>query len=329
MRNPKDLITMCEGKKVYIQTHNFPDPDAIASAFGLSKLLQVFNIPTVLCHEGQIDKLSSVKLLNLCGIEMHAYDDIKDSMKEEDMIILVDCQKENGNTTDFVGDEVAVIDHHPTFKEISYQYRDLQITGACASLIADYYRMLGLDPEMKVATALLYGIRMDTLQLSRGTTSFDIQIYGYLFRYASDELLTALESNNMEFNDLTAYGSAIDNISVYGKVGFSYIDFDCPDGLIATLSEFILSLIEVEIAVVYSCRDRGYKFSTRSERKELNAGDLIHTALDGIGNGGGHATMAGGFVPKANLDALGQDTFRIVQARFIDVLKTMDPDSLK
>ena len=30
-----DLVALCQGYQVFIQTHNFPDPDAISSAFGL------------------------------------------------------------------------------------------------------------------------------------------------------------------------------------------------------------------------------------------------------------------------------------------------------
>ena len=87
---PDKLIELCKNKVVWIQTHNFPDPDAISTAFGLQKLLEEYNIDSRICHEGQIDKLSSVKLLTLCGIEMSPYDTIVNEMKPDDMIILVD-----------------------------------------------------------------------------------------------------------------------------------------------------------------------------------------------------------------------------------------------
>ncbi|MCQ2539029.1 MAG: DHH family phosphoesterase [Acetatifactor sp.] len=327
--NPLALVELCKNRKVYIQTHNFPDPDAIGSAFGLQKLLEHYGIDSTLCHEGQIDKLSAIKLLNLCGIEMHPYEEIQADMKEEDMIILVDCQKNNGNTTDFIGDELAAIDHHPTFVKVEYEYSDLRITGACCSIISDYYRTLDIKPDVKVATALLYGLRMDTYQFARGVTAFDIDMYRYLFDYSDVELLNALESNNLEFSDLKAYGASIDTIQIYGKVGFSSIDFFCPDGLVASLSDFILSLAEVEVAIVYSLRQDGYKFSVRSEREDVHAGTLTHDALSGIGNGGGHATMAGGFVKKAALDEIGPSPMASVRKLFMNVLKEKCPAALE
>ena len=323
--NPQALIELCKNSTVWIQTHNFPDPDAIASAFGLQKILAQFGIASRLCHEGNIDKLSSLKLLSLCHITMDSYSDICKEMKETDKILLVDCQKNNGNTTDFVGDEVAAIDHHPTFTKVTYQYSDLRITGACASLIADYYRTLGATMDAETATALLYGIRMDTLQLSRGVTEFDVEMYAYLFRYSDQQLLKELETNNMEFADLQAYGNAIEHIRCYGTVCFSYLDFVCPDALVATLGDFLLALAEIEVVVIYAKRSGGYKFSLRSEREDVHVGELAHEALKEWGNGGGHAMMAGGFAEEEKLPGERAYLFDLVQEQFIRVLKERWP----
>ena len=45
MNDFNQLAALCHGKHIYIQTHNFPDPDAIASAFGLQRLLAQHEIP--------------------------------------------------------------------------------------------------------------------------------------------------------------------------------------------------------------------------------------------------------------------------------------------
>lgn len=326
--NPNALIELCKDKTVWIQTHNFPDPDAISTAFGLQQLLENFGIASRLCHEGQIDKLSSRKLLDLCNITFAPYGEICEIMKPTDMIILVDCQKNNGNTTDMIGDEMAAIDHHPTFVKVEYLYSDLRITGACASIIAEYYRTLGVAPTREAATALLYGLRMDTLQFSRGVTEFDIEIFAFLFQYADKKLLNQLETNNMEFADLQAYGSAIEHIRCFGKVGFSYIDFVCPDALVACLSDFLLSLAEIEVVVIYAKRAGGYKFSLRSEREDVHAGELANLALKDWGNGGGHATMAGGFASEERLPKESEYLFDTVQEHFTHVIEEQYPQIL-
>lgn len=300
-----DLVALCQGYQVYIQTHNFPDPDAISSAFGLQKLLAAYGVKSKLCYDGKIDKLSTSKMLDTFHIDMSSYESLSAGMKETDRIICVDTQKHAGNVTDFIGDEVACVDHHPTFVPIEYQYQDIRITGACASLIAEYYSLSGILPDRDAATALLYGIKMDTLNLTRGVTMLDIEMLRFLFPYCDPDTLAYLERNNMEFTDLKAYGAAIENIELYDKVGFSHVPFSCPDALIAILSDFILTLIEVEVAIVVSFREDGIKLSVRSEDPDIHAGDLLHKALMGIGNGGGHATMGGGFISKEKASELG------------------------
>lgn len=320
MNKLNDLIELCQGHPVYIQTHNFPDPDAIASAYGLQKLLGTYGVEPTLCYDGRIDKLSASKMLDAFNIQMLPYESLIADMRETDRIICVDTQKHAGNVTDFVGDEVACIDHHPTFVQMEYQYQDIRITGACATLIAEYYALSGNEPERDVATALLYGIKMDTLQFTRGVTEFDIKMFGFLFPRCDQKKLADLERNNMEFADLKAYGAAIESIELYDKVGFSSIPFSCPDALIAILSDFILALIEVEVAIVFSFREDGIKLSVRSEDPAIDAGSLLHMALKGIGNGGGHATMGGGFISKDRLPELGRYPKDYIRNLFLEVL---------
>lgn len=323
MSNFNELIALCKGHKIYIQTHNFPDPDAIGSAFGLQKLLEHYGIVSELCYDGRIDKLSASKMLDAFGICMQPYEKLRSRLSEEDYIVCVDSQKHSGNVTDFIGDEVACVDHHPTFTPIEYRYRDVRITGACATLIAGYYEEAGLEPDSDTATALLYGLKMDTLQFTRGVTDLDIQMFRFLFSYSDQEKLSDLERNNMEFNDLKAYGAAIESIELYDKVGFSCIPFSCPDALIAIISDFILALIEVEVAVVFSYREDGIKLSVRSEDPEIHAGNLIHEALEGIGSGGGHASMAGGFIPKEQETILGRYPKDSIRDLFLKVLENI------
>lgn len=324
MSNFKELVALCQGHKIYIQTHNFPDPDAIASAFGLQKLLEHYGVSSELCYDGRIDKLSASKMLGVFRISMQPYEKLCSKLQEEDYIVCVDSQKHSGNTTDFIGDEVACVDHHPTFIPIEYRYQDIRITGSCSTLIAEYYKESGYEPDRDTATALLYGLKMDTLQFTRGVTDLDIQMFRFLFNYCDAEKLSDLERNNMEFNDLKAYGAAIEGIELYDKVGFSYIPFSCPDALIAIISDFILALIEVEVAVVFSSREDGIKFSVRSEDPKIHAGNLIHDVLEGIGSGGGHAAMAGGLIQKDQESLLGRYPKDFIRELFLKKLEKQE-----
>ncbi len=318
MADVRQLITLCANKRVYIQTHNFPDPDAIGAAFGLQCLLRSYGVASKICYDGRIDKLSTAKMLDMLGIEMASGEALAAELREEDCIICVDSQKNGGNITDFPGDEIAAIDHHPTYVDVPYRYADIRSVGACATIIALYFRDRGLTPDTAAATAMLYGIKMDTLNFTRGVTEDDITAFAFLLPLVDTGIMAQLEHSQIEFRDLKAYGAAIENIRVFGYYGFSRIPFSCPDAMIAVLSDFILSLVEVQVSVIYCLRKDGMKFSVRSEREDIDAGELVRHALEGIGNGGGHPTMAGGLIPAANLPLMGNFPDDFLRDRFLE-----------
>ncbi len=320
--NPLQLVKLLKGHKTFIQTHNFPDPDAIASAFGLQYFLKQHGVEADICYDGKVDKLSTRKMFEVFEIEIHSSSEIAD-MVAEDYIVAVDSQKHNANLTDFIGDEVACIDHHPTFIECEYKYKDVRITGACASMIVEYFKVTDTKIAENVAAALAYGIKMDTADFTRGVTELDIDMFAYAFKQADQERINKMYSNVMEFADLKAYAAAIKNIHVYDGMGFAAIPFDCPDALVAIISDFILSLDVVTVSVIYAIRRDGVKFSVRSEIKEIDAGRLTQEALSGCGNGGGHREMAGGFIPSEKAKDMGMNLNYQIETRFMEQAKRM------
>ena len=126
-----------------------------------------------------------------------------------------------------------------------------------------------------------------------------------------------------------AYSKAISSIEVFENISFADTGRDCPEALIASVSDFMLALVEVSFSVVYSRKKEGIKISVRSERPTLDAGKIISKALKGIGSGGGHATMAGGFVPFDGNDREEDLMIQNIRERFIDVISRTKRKSLR
>ena len=59
---------------------------------------------------------------------------------------------------------------------------------------------------------------------------------------------------------------------------------------------------------------------SHSENKDVHAGELIREALDGVGDGGGHAAMAGGLIRKENMELLGPTPEVKIHELFLNVL---------
>lgn len=293
-----ELLQQIKREHVYIQTHNFPDPDAIASAFGMQQMLKYRGIDATICYKGKIDRYSTGKLIEIMEINLLNVEDLEAVLSEEDEVILVDAQKGNSNIINIPGDEIICIDHHPQNEKYSYRFTDIRPeTGACATIIAHYFFENGIPMNQRIATTLTYGIRVDTNNLCRSVSKLDMEMLYRLFDMCDNETIHMLENSNLYFEDLMAYSKAIKSIEVYENISFADTGKNCPEALIASVSDFMLALVEVSFSVVYSWKEEGIKISVRSEKAVLDAGKIIATALKGIGNGGGHASMAGGFVP--------------------------------
>lgn len=304
---------------VYIQTHNFPDPDAIASAYGLQRLLSHRGIRSTICYKGKIDRYSTEKLRELMKIEFLNVEDLEAVLKDDDEVILVDAQKGNSNIINITGDEIICIDHHPYNDKYQYRFADIRPeVGACATMIAQYFFENDVPMDEKIATALTYGIRIDTNNLERGISKLDMEMIYRMYDLCDYEIIHMLENSTLCFEDLVAYSKAISSIEVYDNVSFADTGEDCP--VIANISDFMLALKEVSFSVVYSRKDGGIKLSVRSEKSSLDAGKIIGKALEGIGNGGGHASMAGGFIPFEGSEQQEVVLMDAVKERFVSVI---------
>ena len=319
MTKLQELLKQINRKHVYIQTHNFPDPDAIASALGIQELLKHNGISSTICYKGKIDRYSTDKLRELMEIELLNVEDLSTILTDEDEVILVDAQKGNSNIVDITGDEIICIDHHPENEKFPYRFKDIRPeVGACATIVAQYFFENNIPMDRRIATTLTYGVRIDTNNLSRGVSKLDIEMLYRMFDECDYEVIHMLENSNLCFDDLMAYSSAISSIEVYDDISLCNTGKDCP--VIANIPDFMLALKEVSFSVVYSRKSDGIKLSVRSEKSMLDAGKIVAEALKGIGNGGGHASMAGGFVPCTGSDMDVKLLEAQMKERFLNVI---------
>ena len=287
--------------EVFIQPHNVPDPDAIAASFGLQQLLKTKGLYTQIVYENEIEKANSSKMLELFDIQLTLSSEVE-TLGKEDWTVLVDVQKGNSNVTDLVTDEVAVIDHHEYMGNKGYMLEDVRPeVGACSTIITQYYVDNGVEIPRNVATALLYGIFMDTDNLTRGVSELDINMFYHLYSLSDINLITELKGNQISREDLQDYAKAFKTVEVYGQIGFLYLD-NGNDSLLGASSDIVITIAGVNVVVAYSPRPEGIKFSTRSINREIKANDLVRFILEGKGFGGGHDSMAGGFLPMDSLE---------------------------
>lgn len=70
----------------------------------------------------------------------------------------------------------------------------------------------------------------------------------------------------------------------------------CDPNILGIIGDMVLQVDSVDICIVYNECPTGYKLSVRSCVKSVAANDLAEYLTFDIGNGGGHADKAGGFI---------------------------------
>ncbi len=298
MSSIHELLPLLRGEEpVYIQTHNFPDHDAVAAAFALQYLLAREQIETELIYEGEIQRSSLAMMIEELGI------DIRHSsfwpLVESDKIVVVDGCKGNKNVTDLIGDEVGVIDHHQVIKPEDVPFADIRPDfGSCCTVVYTYFGELNFEIPQPVATALMIGINMDTALLTRGVGTTDIEAYADLYGRADMQLVNSILRNQVQTRDLAFFKVALERVRIHETLAFCYFPEGCNQNLLGILGDFFLSLVEVDFVALCARNGERINFSLRSEVEGWNSAKIIQQVLAGIGFGGGHFDRAGGIVPN-------------------------------
>lgn len=308
------LLAFAEGAAALpILIHDDPDPDAVASAFGVRALLgrreAAAPIVTMAAATRQENR-RMMQLLRLRITEVSA-----DELYRFDRIVVVDSQP-RGLDTGRLG-RLAVIDHHPADGGYTAEIADIRPGyAACATIVTEYLRALddrriGRD----LATALLYGIKTDSDNLTRGVTPADVRAYAFLQARADLQTIHRVERPMFSVSVMRTYGRALAALAVEDAVAATFAGTlaEADSHILAELADLCLSVEGVCWAVVggvvndevvLAVRHLGGELAPEKDAAavEGGAGALAHRLAGEAGQGGGHATMARATWPRTAAD---------------------------
>lgn len=306
------------GSNCLIVTHDDPDPDAIASALALGYLLhQRLGLRVTLAHGGIIGRAENKAMVRLLAIEIHPLYEV--DPQRFDAIALVDAQVGAGN----VGlpedaTPTVVVDHHSDIQSdpAGVSFVDIRSScGATSTMLTNYLKAAGLPPDRKVATALFYGIKSDTMGLARSAGNADIEAYLYLLPLADSKILAEIQQAQVPLAYFRAFERALERTFIYEDVVISSLgEMDWPD-LAAEMADFLLRCEGARWIICMGVFEDRVVISVRTNDLEGNAGLIVQEVVTGLGTGGGHGMMAGGRVP---LDSQSpRDVVRELRRRFL------------
>lgn len=286
-------------KHVFIQTHDFPDPDAIAAAFGMQYLLHKKGIKSDIIYEGELQTNPVESMLEVLGIALKRINAV--TLRDADKIIIVDGCQGNQNVAKSTGQVIAVIDHHQGREPSNIPFMDIRAYGSCSTIVALYIKEQQIELTSEVATALATGIHVDTCSFRRRIVAKDLEAFNFLFKHIEHNLLSSILRNNLHEQDLQIYEQAIKSAKLDDKLAFYYYPDECSQNLLGILADFFLAIKEIEFVALCAHSADKIIFSIRSENPQWNTAHIIKTVLQGIGSGGGHKDMAGGVIKDISL----------------------------
>lgn len=289
-----DVLESTEGR-LAIFTHDNPDPDSIASAVALQAIAEAHGLEADILYHGDIGHQENRAFVNLLGIELVNGEDAM-MLSEYGAVALVDHMK-SGNFE--LGTDIDIfIDHYEPEEDIEARFVDVRPNvSSTSTILTKYVQEFDLSLSEEVATALLYGIRAETLDFKRETTPADLTAAAYLYPFANHDTLEQVESPSMSPETLDVLAEAIQNREVQGSHLISNAGFITDREALAQAAQHLLNLEGITTTAVFGIVDDRIHLSARSKDIRMNIGKVLQDAFGDMGEAAGHSTQGSAEIP--------------------------------
>ena len=289
------------GDKIALLLQPDPDPDGLASALALRTVLGRNKVSTPIVSFGRVTRPENLAMMRLLDIEVLT---IKpEDLASFDRVALLDTQPSHFK---FALPRVdAIIDHHPSplgypkvpYTDIRHQY------GATSTILTEYLKAAACSIGQRLATALVYGIKADTLFLNREVIDADLDAFVSLYPNVNYNLLRRIEKPELPMRFAPVLADALRTMATDQGVLVSCLGQVEREDLIPQVADFLLQFEDLEWVVCAGIFDDNVVMSVRNVGYVKNAGDVVKRIINGWGVGGGHRTMAKAIFPASSWKA--------------------------
>lgn len=307
------------GEHQIVVIQDFPDPDALSSAWVYQMIAEQHNITCDIVYAGAISHQENVALVKLTGLPVKRWG-VK-PLQERDLsvyqgYVLIDTQGTNSQLLPLIKQEhiplIAVIDHHSKQGDIEAEFMDLRPQiRATATIITQYLQAGALhfccsnDTHVKCATALMHGIRSDTNGFLQAQ-ELDFLALAYLSTIYDDKLLNAILQSARSPRVMSVIERALKNRVIennFSISGVGYLRYSDRDA-IPQAADFLVTEENIHTAIVYGIvydEENSIELaigSLRTTKLTLDPDEFIKEAFGQDSQGrffGGGRYLAGGF----------------------------------
>lgn len=312
-----------DAENILILTHDDPDPDALASGVALRTLLGRNRATAPIGSLGKVTRSENLNMMQFLDIRHTIMD--PQFLNNYSMIAMVDVQPP------YFGDRVTkadiIFDHHPQSANYESSFKDIRVEyGATSTILTEYLMSNNIKLSQRLATALLYGIKADTLMLGREATPADIEAFTHLYPLANHNIIRRIEHPSLEPGEVSSFIKALKKYQLVDKVLFAHIGRVQKEDIIPRLADFCLQIAGAEWSVVSGLFRGNLVISTRNVGHVKSAGEVVKRIFSDSSIAGGHRTMAKVVIPVKDFKKLlgftdNRDIANRIQELFLKVLK--------
>ncbi len=300
MSKPGKILKFLSNQKeklspLLILTHDYPDPDALGSAFAFRYLAEKgFGIRSRIVYGGIIGRNENQEMVRSLKIPVHKFKSA--DLKRYANIALVDTQPAFGNNS-FPSKRKAtiVIDQHAFVSKPHAEFSlvDTEM-GATSVLMAQALFEQKLEIPPALATALVYGILTDTQNLYRAQNPVIVETYAALLPLCDLKKLAKIQNPSRSKKFFETLSRAIRKASVRRGLIVSHLgDVEAPD-LVSQVADFLLTYKGMQWSFCSGRYNGDLHVSLRMTSPNGRAGEILRDIFHDRGHAGGHGRIAGG-----------------------------------
>ncbi|WP_353930940.1 bifunctional oligoribonuclease/PAP phosphatase NrnA [Okeanomitos corallinicola TIOX110] len=329
----KKTLTAHRHERHLVILQDFPDPDALSSAWTYQLIAQQYDIKCEIVYAGTLSHQENIALVKLTNLPAQRW--TMQTLKSKDLssyqgFVLIDNQGTTSQLLKVVEQSgiplIVLVDHHSLQGELKAEFADVRPHVRATATIFTQYLQLGLlaldssiSQHIKCATALMHGLRSDTNRLMQAQEE-DFMAAAYLSRFYDAQLLNAILQANRSKRVMDVIERSLKNRIVqnnFSIAGVGYLRYDDRDA-IPQAADFLVTEENVHTAVVYGIvhdEDEELEIvigSLRTTKLTLDPDEFIKEAFGQDSTGrffGGGRTGAGGFeIPMGFLSGSNENS---------------------
>ncbi|NQU75918.1 MAG: hypothetical protein HQ546_06360 [Planctomycetes bacterium] len=292
-------------RQVLILLHDYPDPDALASAAALHLLLKKrWSLKSRIMFSGIVSRAENRELLRHFKYKWVAPHQWRG--RHHIPTIFVDTAPWSGNVTvPPFAQPTGVFDHHPPGKRKipPALFVDLSPAfGAMATRLVECLIVAGIPLPKWLASIMAYAITTETCDFTRQALARDLEAYTSLLAQCNLKILGKIKNASLPRAYYGYLAEAVHNASTYGRVSWTHLTAVSQPEIVAEIADLLLRIERITWAFCTAFTEDRLIISLRSELPYVNCARLLRFLIGKKeGSAGGHGQTAAGYVNVSGL----------------------------